>query len=64
MNRLTAPNWARPANYTTITCAICGKEIYEEFEAVKPKGAKKPNYYHTSCIEKEQRKAKEAPANE
>lgn len=52
----TAPTWAKLPGFVAVPCKICGKFINaydEDYEAVKRKGAKAPNYYHTACIKKE-----------
>ena len=52
------PSWAATPRYRVIQCGICGECIRddEDYEAVKRRGAKVPNYYHTACIRKERTK--------
>lgn len=52
------PSWAATPRYRAIQCGICGECIRddEDYEAVKRRGAKVPNYYHTACIKKERAK--------
>ena len=59
MRTKTAPSWARLDPYMPTPCAICGECINddEDYEAVKRRGAKVPNYYRTARIKKERAKA-------
>ena len=52
------PSWAAVPRYGAMHCSICVECIRdgEDYEAVKKRGAKVPNYYHTACIEKERAK--------
>jgi len=54
------PKWCQRPPWCS--CRICGRSIDagEEYEVVKPKGARPTMYFHTVCVEKDNREMKEA----
>lgn len=54
MNENT-PAWARLPEKQITCCGICGRQLCpdDEYEVVKGKTAKRPTFYHITCIHNE-----------